>query len=262
MTDERTGEPEAPPPPPLPGEAAPGPWQSYTPPPAAPQPTKRSRWPRILGIALVVAVVVGGVAVQRILFGRDAYEQALADATASLMESADFKSRYGTVSDDEAEQIGTELGAKGIGHLGDAELEEYFGTTVRIVETLDEEPCAQLLAGSVDNDAVLEGAKTLEIDTFRRYIDILMAGARAELEGAAPPPAPTDAELQAAFVALAAELGQDRALEVLTIVSDPSSHEAGETCAATLEMLRAILDVPDAERRDLLRFMASQAAPS
>ena len=234
-------------------------------PPTEPRPTEppsgRSPWPgRILGVAVIAAVVIAGVVVRQVIFAPDPYDQALRDATEPLMESADFKARYGTVSEDEAQSIGVELGAQAIAHLSDSDLQEYFAVTRQIIEALEPETCAGVLAGSAESDAVMEAAKQLDLDTFTHYVEVLMAGARSELAGEAPPPAPTEAQLQGSFVALADELGQDRALEVFTVASDPASHSAEEACAATLELLSAILELPDADRQGLLRFMAAEAS--
>ena len=229
-------------------------------PPTEP-PSGSSPWPgRILVAAAIAAVVIGGVVVRQVIFAPDPYEQALQDATEPLMESADFEARYGTVSEDEAQSIGVELGANAIGHLSDADLQEYFAITLQIMEALEPETCARVLAGSVESEAIMVAARQLDVDTFTHYVEVLMAGARSELAGEAPPEAPTEAELQGSFVALADQLGQDRALEVFTIAGDPALHPAEEACEATLELLNAILEVPEADRQGLLRFMAAEAS--
>jgi hypothetical protein len=230
--------------------------------PASIPPEPRPRWRRILPIALGVgAFLLAGFVARTVLTGNDAYEQTLIDQTNALMETAEFEARYGSVSNDQAESIGYELGARGVTQLPDAELEDYFRITIQIVESLEDEPCARLIGGTLDGEEVLEAARELEIETFRHYFEILMAGARSELEGNQPPDPPSNAELDAALRALTAELGEVRAMEVFTIVSEPASQPAAETCTATLEMLRGILELPLPERQDLLRFIASQAAP-
>lgn len=229
--------------------------------PDGPQSGKRRLSRRDLIQTVVVAGVIGAVVGISGAIGRanqDPYERAIEEAGTALMELPGFDDRFDTSDEEAAFEAGAQLGMAAIPRLSDREFSEYLRITHRMFRAVDDDVCASLALGTVDEEGVLEGIRSLEIDTVRRYVELLVAAARVELAGGRAPP-PTQAEAQAAFDELATKLGAARLSEMGAIYLDPAEAGDERLCAVTRDLYGALVALPPDTTRVIFRSLFNEA---
>lgn len=226
--------------------------------PTEPQaPAKRRLTRRDLVRIAVVAGAIGAVVGISGAIGRssqDPYERAMEEAGTDLMELPGFDARFDAVDEEEAFESGAQLGMAAIPHLPDPEFAEYLEITRRMIGALDDEVCAALALGTIDEEGMFEAVRTLDLETVQRYVDLLVSAARIELagQGAAPP---TPAEVQAAFDELTSEVGTARIAEIGALFMDPTAASDESLCAATRDLYTALAALPPDSTRAILRSL-------
>ena len=222
------------------------------------------RWPlrSILLIAALPALMgalIGTGALSNLL-PQDPYAREAEEAGAEMLELPGFKERFGSVEDEDAFRVGAELGASAIPRLPAAELGEWLTITRQLLHALDAESCANAARGMADSADALEAFKTLEIDVYRRYVEIIMIGVRLELSDAPGAAPPTQEESDAALGLLVQEVGVERMQEIGTVMAAPAQASDAELCDATLDLYDALATLDEQSRVTLLRMVTGQTA--
>lgn len=177
-----------------------------------------------------------------------------------MLELPGFKERFGSVDDEDAFRVGAELGASAIPRLPAAELGEWLSITRQLLHALDVESCASAVRGLSDSAEALEAFKVLEIDVYRRYLELIMIGVRLELSDSPGAPPPTQDESDAALGLLAQEVGMARMQEIGTVMATPAQASDAELCEATLDLYDALARLDERSRVTLLRMVTGQTA--
>lgn len=214
---------------------------------------------RIAALPALIGAVIGTGALASIL-PQDPYARDAEEAGAEMLELPGFKERFGSVDDEDAFRVGAELGASAIPRLPAAELGEWLTITRQLLHALDAESCANAARGMADSAEALEAFKVLEIDVYRRYVDIIMIGIRLELSDSQGAPPPTQEESDVALDHLVQEVGVGRMQEIGAIMEAPAQASDGELCQATLDLYDALARLDEESRVILLRMVTGQTA--
>ena len=174
----------------------------------------------LIRVAAGIAVAVLGAVVFAMFIGgsSDPHDQALEEFGARLAALPEFKARYGDV------------------------------------ETGD---CAAIMRATISGTDAAAVVRRLEIDEFREMLDVTYTALVSELKGTPGPPAPTNADVDAASLALEGALGADRVVELGTTLADPSAADAA-VCGAARSFVGGILALEEPHRTTFLRFMVAQ----
>ena len=231
-----------------------------------PPPNRRGRsWRGItLSGAIAAAAAGAGAAVGpdlvALVVPQDPYEQVAEEAGAEILGMPEFELRYGDLDEDEAFGVGVELGAAAIPRLSDAELAEWLTLTRRLLDSADVETCAALVRGTGHSDDAIAAFRSLDVESFRRYIELIVSGVRLELTeapGAAPP---SSKEVDAALLLLAQEMGETRWHEVGAAFASPVTATDAELCSAARDLYDAFADLDNASRGVLIRMVTDPRA--
>jgi hypothetical protein len=205
----------------------------------------------VLG-ALVFATFIGG--------SSDPHDQALEEFGQRLSAIPEFEARYGDVdSGDEAFRVGQQLGVAGLARLPDDRLLRYWQLSNSMLGLADHADCAAIMRQTIDGSDAAALIRRLEIEEFREMLEITYTALESELTDTAGPPAPTNAEMEAASLALAGALGSDTVVELGTILSDTSAEDAA-VCGAARSFVGGVLQLGEPHRTTFLRYMVSQGS--
>ena len=254
-------------------EPAPEPAVGWIPPVAAPTPAPASEptegWipPAdnkssriIIRVAAAIAVIVAGALVFTIFIGgsSDPHDQALEDFGQRLADLPEFEARYGDVeSGDEAFRLGQQLGVAGLARLPDDRLLRYWQLSNEMLALADDADCAAVMRQTISGDDAAALVRRLEVDDFREMLEITYTALEAELKDTPGPPAPTNADIEAASVALAGAMGAETVVELGTTLSDITAEDAA-VCGAARSFVGGILDLGEPHRSTFLRYMIAQ----
>jgi hypothetical protein len=239
-------------------------WVPPTPEPAPTEgwiPPTDTRPSRILIRVLAgIAVAVLGSLVFTMFIGgsSDPHDLALEDFGQRLAALPEFEARYGDVeSGDEAFRLGQQLGVAGLARLPDDRLLRYWQLSNAMLGLADDADCAAIMRQTISGTDAAGVVRRLEIDEFREMLDITYTALESELKGSPGPPAPTDADVEAASFALAGAMGANTVVELGTTLTDTSAEDA-EVCGAARSFVGGILALEDPHRTTFLRYMVAQ----
>jgi hypothetical protein len=173
-----------------------------------------------------------------------------------LMEMPEFEARYGDIeSEAQAFQAGQELGTHAFARLGDDGLLRYWELTRVMWNATDDRVCAAAIRQTVTAEESKATLEFLTEDQYAEMLDLMYRAFEAELKGIPGPPAPSDAAVQAAYLALGSDVGNERLIELSDTMLDSTASDA-DVCDASRSFLDAVMRLPTAERAALLRYMA------
>jgi hypothetical protein len=221
----------------------------------------RGRLARFAGIAAVPALIgaflgAGGL---DLIVPQDPYEKATEEAGQRMMDLPGFEARFGDVDEDEAFEAGAEIGIAAIPRLSDSELEDWLAIVRQLIGAVEDEACAMVARGSGEADEWLDAFRTLDLDTYRRYIDLLIGGVELELADAPGPSAPSQAEVDAALGQLLQHIGADRLNEIGTTLANPTAATDAAVCAAMRDFYDAVAKLDPEARATLIRTIIEVA---
>ena len=98
--------------------------------------------------------------------------------------------------------------------------------------------------------------RSLDSGSWRTLISVTVVAIERELKGIEAVPAPTDAELSDAYVALAEQMGEAEVVATGNAMNDPSASNTA-VCQAGKAFLAGVLALPEAPKQTILRFMVS-----
>ncbi|HEY6609242.1 MAG TPA: hypothetical protein VI277_08615 [Candidatus Limnocylindria bacterium] len=185
----------------------------------------------------------------------DPYQRAAAETGRELLNLPGFEERYGDVDEEDAFDVGAQLGLAAIPRLPDAELVEYLALTRQLLTGLEAAACADILRGTADAEELTEAFRTLDLDAFRRYLELVTHGAALVLSGP-PAPEPEPGDVDEAIQQLSAELGTARMADIAGSFLDPATTDA-DLCAAAHDLYMALEAVGPATARPLLRDLVA-----
>jgi hypothetical protein len=247
------------PPPTEPGPAAPDPVE----PPAQSgwiQPSPDQKPGRALPVVLaVVAVGVLGIIALFAFIGAntDPRDAAARDFGQRIMEMPEFEARYGDVdSPEEAYQLGQQVGLTAFARLDDATLLRYWQLMELLLQGADDQTCSGLIRQTIEASDAMELTRLLDEDQFLELLEISFRAFEADLKGISGPPAPSDADVQAASLALANAMGVDQVTQAANALQDPTA-DAAAVCTASKSFIHGVLQLPEPHRGTFLRYMAS-----
>jgi hypothetical protein len=254
--------PRDPPPQPEPTEPAVTPAPEPAPEPASgwipPAESKPSRI--LIRVIAGIAVAVAGILVFTIFIGSqvDPREAAANDFGHRLMEMPEFQARYGDVdSPEQAFELGRELGATAFARLDDPSLLRYWQLTEIVLQNADDSICTQVIRQTNQADQAGELAKTLDEDQSVELLNVTFKAFEAELKGTPGPPPPSDADIQAASIALANAMGPDAVTNAATALQDTTADDKA-VCDAARAFIGGVLDLEEPHRANFLRYMVVQ----
>lgn len=247
---------------PPPSDPAPDPLAPAEPP--APsgwiQPPPGQKPSRVLPVLLaVVAFGVLGVLGLLVFIGAnvDPRDAAASDFGRRLMEMPEFEARYGEVdSPEEAYELGQQVGLTAFARLDDASLLRYWQLMDHVIELADDRACTGLIRQTLDASEATELTRLLDQDQFEELLGISFGAFEADLKGIPGPPAPSDADVQAASAALASAMGIDQLNQAASALQDPTADDA-TVCRATKSFIGSVLELEEPHRATFLRYMAS-----
>jgi hypothetical protein len=214
----------------------------------------------VIRILAGIAVAVVGFLVLVTFLGAqsDPHDQALEDFGQRLTALPEFEARYGDVeSGDEAFRLGQQLGVAGLARLPDDRLLRYWQLSNAMLGLADDANCAAIMRQTISGTDAAGVVRRLEIDEFREMLDITYTALESELKGTPGPPAPTNADVEAASFALAGAMGADTVVELGTTLTDTSAEDAA-VCGAARSFVGGILDLEEPHRTTFLRYMVAQ----
>ncbi len=253
-------------PPPQP-EPAPEPVEGWIPPAPAPEPVegwippaegKSSRI--IIRVAAAIAVIVAGALVFTIFVGSqvDPREAAANDYGRRLLEMPEFQARFGDVdSPERAYELGRELGTTALVRLGDPSLLRYWQLTEVVLQNADDSTCSQIMRQTIKAEQAGELAKTLDEDQYNEFLEVTFKAFAAELKKTPGPPPPSDADVQAASLALANAMGLDALTEAANALQDTTAEDK-VVCDAARAIIGGVLALEEPHRATFLRYMVVQ----
>jgi hypothetical protein len=249
--------------PPVPGEASPsGPEGAPAEGPASQwiQPAPNAGRSRALPALLAVVVIaVLGIVGALIFIGANAdpRDSAAREFGQRLIDMPEFKAKYGDVdTPDEAYTLGQSIGARAFARLDDATLLRYWQLTEVLIGNADDATCTRIMRQTIEAADAEALSKTLDEDQYTELLDISFRAFEAELKETPGPPTPTDADVQAASLALANAMGVDQVTQAANALQDPSAEDA-EVCNAAKAFLAGVLQLEEPHRATFLRYMAS-----
>jgi hypothetical protein len=207
----------------------------------------------------VVLLGLGSVIVRGALSGLFAsdHDKAAAEAGEQILAMPEFEARYGDVdSADRAFDIGQELVTTALPRLSPAELDQYWRVTAQILDVADQEVCGKILRQTASREEAETAAKSLDIGSWRTLISVTVVAIQRELQGVEAPPAPSDAELNDAYIALAEQMGEAEVVAAGNAMNDASATNTA-VCDAGKDFLAGVLALPETPKQTILRFMVS-----
>ena len=177
----------------------------------------------VIRVLAGIAVVVLGALVFTMFIGSqvDPREAAAEDFGRRLMEMPEFKARYGDVdSPERAYGLGQQLGTTAIARLDDPSLLRYWQLTEMVLRNVDDSTCAQVMRQTNEAEQAGKLAKALDEDHSTELFELLFKAFEAELKGTPGPPPPSDADVQAASIALANAMGLSTVTKAANALED------------------------------------------
>ena len=218
----------------------------------------------VIRVLAAIEVVVAGALVFTIFIGgsSDPHDKALEDFGERLAALPEFEARYGDVeSGDEAFRLGQQLGVAGLARLPDDRLLRYWQLSNEMLALADDADCAALIRQKISGTDAAGLVRRLEVDEFREMLEITYTALEAELKDTPGPPAPTNADIEAASVALAGAMGADTVVELGTTLSDITAEDAA-VCGAARSFVGGILDLGEPHRSTFRRYLVAQGLSS
>ena len=224
------------------------------------QPAPSGRPSRVLPVLLAVVVIgVVGIVAALVFIGAniDPREAATRDFGQRLIDMPEFKERYGDVdTPEEAYELGQTVGARAFARLDDPSLFRYWQLTEVMISNADDATCTRIMRQTIEPTDAQELARTLDEDEYVELLDISFRAFEAELKGTPGPPAPSDADVQAASLALASAMGVDQVTQAANALQDPAADDSA-VCGAARLFLSGVLQLGEPHRATFLRYMAS-----
>ena len=247
------------PPPPEPGPATADPVEA---PPQSgwiqPSPDQKpGRVPPVF-LAVVAVGVLGFIALVAFIGANaDPRDAAARDFGRRIMEMPEFEARYGDVdSPEEAYQLGQRVGLTAFARLDDATLLRYWQLMEIVLQGADDRTCSGLIRQTLEASDATELTRLLDEDQFLELLEISFRAFEADLKGVPGPPAASDADVQAASLALASAMGVDQVSQAANALQDPAA-DAATVCAASKSFIHGVLQLPEPHRATFLRYMAN-----
>jgi hypothetical protein len=235
-------------------EPAPEP-TGWIPPPAENKPSRI-----LIRLLAGIAVALLGVLVFTMFIGSqvDPREATATDFGRRLMAMPEFQARYGDVdSPERAYELGQELGATALARLDDLTLLRYWQLTEVVLKNADDSICTQVMRRTIKAEEASELAKTLDEDQYIEFLEVTFKAFEAELKETPGPPPPSDADVQAASIALTNAMGLDAVTKAANALQDTTAEDKA-VCDAARAFIGGVLDLQDPHRATFLRFMVAQ----
>ena len=213
----------------------------------------------LLAVLAVFALGVLGIVIALIVVGANAdpRDTAAREFGQRLIAMPEFKARYGDVdTPEEAYELGQDIGARAFARLDDASLLRYWELTEILIANADDRTCTQIMRQTIEAADAETLSRTLDEDQYRELLDITFRAFEAELKGTQSPPTPTDADVQAASVALANAMGADDVTQAANALQDPTASDS-DVCDAAKGFIHGVMQLEEPHRATFLRFMAS-----
>jgi hypothetical protein len=223
-----------------------------------PAENKRSRV--LIRVAAGIAVAVAGLLVFTIFIGSrlDPREAAANDYGRRLMEMPEFQARFGDVdSPERAYELGQELGTTALVRLDDPSLLRYWELTEVVLQNADDSTCSQVMRQTIKAEQARELAKTLDEDQYNELLEVTFNAFEAELKQRPGPPPPSEADVQAASIALANAMGLDAVTEAANALEDTTAEDKA-VCDAARAFIGGVLELEEPHRATFLRYMVAQ----
>lgn len=215
---------------------------------------------RVLPVLVaVVAVGVLGVLALFIVIGANAdpRDAAARDFGQRLMDMPEFEARYGDITEPgDAYELGQQVGLTAFARLDDASLLRYWQLMEVLIQSADDRSCTGLIRQTLDASEAVELTTLLDDDQFVELLEISFRAFESDLKGIPGPPAPTDADVQSASVALANAMGVDQLNQAASALQDPTADDA-TVCSATKAFISGVLQLQEPHRATFLRYMAN-----
>ena len=110
---------------------------------------------------------------------------------------------------------------------------------------------------TIQPDQAGELQEGLDEDQFKEFLEIVFTAFEADLKGTPGPPPPSDAEVQAASVALANAMGLDAVTAAANAMQDTTAEDEA-VCGAARAFVGGVLDLEEPHRTTFLRYMVAQ----
>ena len=214
----------------------------------------------VIRVLAGIAVAVLGVLVFTIFIGSqvDPREAAANDFGRRLMEMPEFKARYGDVdSHEEAYELGQQLGATAFARLDDPSLFRYWQLQEIVLQNADDSICSQAIRQTNQAGRAGDLAKTLDLDQSAELLELVFKAFEAELKGTPGPPPPSDADVQAASIALANAMGIDAVTKAASAMQDTTAEDKA-VCDAARAFIGGVLALEEPHRANFLRYLVVQ----
>jgi hypothetical protein len=204
-------------------------------------------------VGVVAVIVVLGVIGANI----DPRDAKAREAGERLLAMPEFRERYGEVDTaDEAFALGQQLSQTAMAYLDDRDLLRAWELNIVLLEKADDAVCARVIRQQLTREDAEAMSRLLDEDQYGELIDITFKAFEAELTGVPAPEPPTDAQVGAAYLALAGQMGQEELLTTANTMIDPNASPA-EACGAARSWLDGTMKLGEPERGNLLRFMST-----
>jgi hypothetical protein len=210
---------------------------------------------RFIRLALVGALGVLAV----LLFiafagaGQTPLDRATQRAGQQLLADAAFKSKYGSVSREEAFQAGVKLGQDGGGRVDDSTRLALGRSVSRLLALADVETCAGIAKGTVKPEQLLPLIGKFDETSLNEYVDAAVTTTLASVHGDPKKPAPSQAALASAYASWSAAVGgEQRFNEATAVLSTAAGHTSTEICAAERQLFDTAVALPDRDRATVL----------
>ena len=223
-------------------------------------PTDKKPSRMIIRVAAGIAVALLGLFVFTIFIGSqvDPREAAANDYGRRLLEMPEFQARFGDVdSPERAYELGRELGTTALVRLDDPSLLRYWQLTEAVLQNADDSTCSQVMRQTIKAEQAGELAKTLDEDQYNEFLEVTFKAFEAELKETPGPPPPSDADVQAASLALANAMGLDAVTDAANALQDTTAEDKA-VCDAAKAVIGGVLALEEPHRATFLRYMVVQ----
>jgi hypothetical protein len=234
-----------------PASAETGPLSGWTVPDDTPVAPRR----RFVRLALVGALAVLFVLLATIFVGasQTPFDRAAQRAGQQLLADPVFKSRYGSLSKEEAFQAGVRLGQDGGGRVDDATRLTMGRGVSKLLALADADTCAGIAKGTVQPEKVVPLIKLLDEASLNEYVDAAVKTTLAAVHGDPKRPPPSATALASAYASWRAAVGGDqRFSELVNVLSNTAGHSSAEICTAERQLFDSAVGLPDSDRATVL----------
>ena len=210
---------------------------------------------RFIRLALVGALGVLAVLLFIVFVGarQTPLDRATQRAGQQLLADPAFKSKYGSLSKEEAFQAGVKLGQDGGGRVDDATRLALGRSVSKLLALADVETCAGIAKGTVKPEQLLPIIGKFDEASLNEYIDAAVTTTLASVHGDPKKPAPSQAALASAYVSWSAAVGgEQRFDEATNVLSAAAAHSSTEVCTAERALFDGAVGLPDRDRATVL----------